>query len=229
MGGLPLKKRSNQEMTYDEWLKVKAKTRLFDEINKKVGELTIKVGSLKDSLSKFKSKETVEKNRRQKDRAFKEFFLGYFTPTKLDIKPFNSDRYEKIYRISSFPSQGVELHKTVLAYHFAFNRLIQETAKAHRFPFLLDAIFKEDIESENKSRIVKFIAENKPKDTQLFFSVATTSKETETVVGYNSKYFDGKAELICIGQSSNKRSFLMPYSDDSLDKFISDTYEMMES
>ena len=37
-----------------------------------------------------------------------------------------------------FPKQGVELLKTMLAYYFAFNKVIEETEYVHRFPFLLE-------------------------------------------------------------------------------------------
>ncbi len=57
----------------------------------------------------------------------------------------------------------------MLAYYFAFNKVIEETEYVHRFPFLLDAIFKEDIDEENRQMILEFIFKNKPKNEQIIF------------------------------------------------------------
>jgi len=158
--------------------------------------------------------------------SYKTTFLSFLTDD-LGVKASDEDRHSKLYKISSFPSQGVELHKTVLGYHFAFNHLISQTSGIHQFPFLLDAVFKEDIDSENKERIIKFIADKTPKETQLFFSVANTQKTENDINAYNSSFFNGEAKLICMGESKRERSFLKPY-DDTLTEYIDKTFDIME-
>ena len=64
----------------------------------------------------------------------------------LGMSSFDELRHRLLYKISSFPCQGVELLKAVMGYHFALNKLISKTHGIHRFPFLLDAIMKEDID-----------------------------------------------------------------------------------
>ncbi len=63
----------------------------------------------------------------------------------------------------------VELHKTVMAYHFALNSMIAKPKAAQRLPFLLDAILKEDIDETNLETILFFVSKNLPSDTQTFF------------------------------------------------------------
>ena len=120
--------------------------------------------------------------------------------------------------------QGVELHKTVMAYHFAFNKFIKGTGSIHRIPFMLDAVFKEDIESDNKELILCFVSKHKPDDTQMILSIAETKNENGLIEGYNSKYFGGSANLICIGESQNERAFLGDYNT-SYDSYVSETLE----
>lgn len=87
----------------------------------------------------------VERFNKEKD------FKGIFKKYLNDMQLFNvtEPRYTDFYKINSFPFQGVELHKTVMSYHFALNSLIRETNNIHRLPFMLDAILKEDIDDRN--------------------------------------------------------------------------------
>lgn len=112
-----------------------------------------------------------------------------------------------MFEITAFPLQGVELHKTVMAYHFAFNKYIKATSYIHRIPFMLDAIFKEDIDIDNKDKILKFIEKHKPSDTQTIISIADTKNEREVIKGYNKNYFYNEATLICIGILTVKEHF----------------------
>jgi len=82
-------------------------------------------------------------------------FQGYLS--KLGVSNFDEPRYKQLYKISSFPCQGVELHKTVMAYHFALNKLIAKTQGIHRFPFILDAIMKEDIDEDSRIKYLAFL------------------------------------------------------------------------
>lgn len=101
----------------------------------------------------------------------------------------------------------------MMAYHFAFNNLIKSNINIHRFPFILDAIFKEDIEEYNKKIILEFIRDNYPKDTQLIFSMAdkSESKNQINAVEVNLLYFCNSANLIHV--SDNERSILKDWDD----------------
>ncbi|WP_339137347.1 MAG: hypothetical protein WGN25_04915 [Candidatus Electrothrix sp. GW3-4] len=102
--------------------------------------------------------------RLKKEMAFKKIFSDY--TSQLNLKPLTEPRYLDLYSIHSFPRQGVELHKTVMAYHFALNAMIAKSKTAHRLPFLLDAILKEDIDETNLEIVLTFVGKNLPSDTQ---------------------------------------------------------------
>lgn len=219
-----LNKYVNDGITYDVWLKNKARKELIDTLHKKIGELTIEEEVIKNELKQFKSEAEIDALREQQSGAFTALFLGFLD--QLGVQKLEEQRYTKLYLISSFPSQGVELHKTTMAYHFAFNHLISSNSDIHRLPFMLDAIFKEDLEPDSKKRIMTFISKNSPRDTQTIFSIAQTIQQQDNSAYYNSTYFGDKAKLIQIGSGTKERSFLQDY-DDSMEEYINETLNIM--
>ncbi|MEE0085255.1 MAG: hypothetical protein UE068_13615 [Paludibacteraceae bacterium] len=121
-------------------------------------------------------------------------------------------RFFDLYKISTLPFQGVELLKAYLAYHFAFNEIISENKNMTRLPFMLDAIFKEDIDENNKKLILKFISKHKPKDTQLIFSIADSVKSNQLNANRIKDEYFKDAKLIHI--SNKTRSLLDNYSEE---------------
>jgi len=219
-----LMKYKRHNISFDSWMNNKANTQLIDNLNYKIGELTIEKESIFNELKAYKTEEEVEKLRKIKSREFEKVFLGYLD--ELGVKPLEEERYKSLYKISAFPSQGVELHKTVLAYNFAFNKLIEKPKQIHRFPFMLDAIFKEDIEQSNKETIVEFISKNKPNDTQIILSIAEMKEHEDKIYNYNTKYFNKNAKLICIGEGTRERAFLSQY-DGSLEEYLDETLNII--
>ncbi|QYS89035.1 hypothetical protein [Flavobacterium davisii] len=128
--------------------------------------------------------------------------------------------------MGSFPKQGVELLQTMLAYYFAFNKVIKETEYVHRFPFLLDAIFKEDIDEDNRKIILEFIYKNKPKDEQIIFSIAESKDNKITVNNYNKESMNNEAKLI-LTDLTNKRSILKPFNMEQK-RHLEETMKLIE-
>lgn len=87
---------------------------------------------------------------------------------------------------------------------------------------MLDAIFKEDIEAYNKTVILKFIAKNKPDDTQIILSIAEKSDHEKVVNGYNATYFNNQGKVILIGGGVNVKSFLTDYKGQE-DRYLKET------
>jgi len=219
-----LQKYKRYNLSFDNWLENKANIHLIYNLHQKLGELTTEKEGIVDDLKGYKTEEEVENLRKSKSREFEKIFLSYLD--ELGVKPLQEDRYKSLYKISAFPSQGVELHKTVLAYNFAFNKVIEKTNEIHRFPFMLDAIFKEDIEQSNKDAIVKFISKNKPRDTQIILSIAEIKEFENKINEYNKNYFNQNAKLICIGEGIRERAFLSKY-DGSIDDDLEETFNII--
>lgn len=164
--------------------------------------------------------------------------MGIFTKKSkaLNVKIPNNKRYRDLYSISSFPFQGVELHKIVMAYHFAFNEFISGNSNIHKFPFLLDAIFKEDIDVKSRNDIFKFISSESAINGPVIFTVAEYKSTEDTaspkslfnVNEINSTYFFNKAKQICIGNAVSERAFLAQ-AEFSDKEFLDDTLTLLET
>ena len=217
---------AEKDLSMESWLNQKATIQLEQKIKIKLGEISIELGKRKEALKRYKTEEQVEVERKLKSRMFAQTLSGYIS--QLGVKTLEEDRFTSLYKITTFPTQGVELLKTVMAYHFALNNLISNTPNIHRLPFVLDAVFKEDVTDESKDLIIKFIAKNHPKDTQLFFSVAEESDKKSHVKRYNKDYFDGNATLILIGDGETKRSLLKEY-DNTIDPLIEESLSIINN
>ncbi len=211
-------------VTFDQWISNKANAALYRKMQADIETFENELERIKSSLgSMITEKETLTK-RTNKETEFKRVFVKYMS--LLELNPLTDSRYLDLYKISSFPRQGVELHKTVMAYHFALNSLIANSKSAHRLPFLLDAILKEDIDETNLNIILSFIGKNLPADTQAFISISEHIKdETRSDEALNPLerikvseikdiYFPESSKLIYIGEGKLERSFL----SQSLDK-----------
>jgi len=150
-----VKEYQKSDIKFSDWIDNKASVKLGVKIQTKVRELMETEENLVELIKAYKTDEEVMSARVKKEKAFKKLFTSNIESMK--VKHLEGERYNNLYRISSFPSQGVELHKTVMSYHFAFNSLVSETSDIHRLPFILDAVFKEDIEKDNRDLIYSFL------------------------------------------------------------------------
>lgn len=214
-------------ITFQQWVTNKANLVLFKKMQ---ADVELSENELKEVNAKLNSMVTEQETitaRIKKEKVFREIFLNY--TRQLALKPLVDSRYLDIYKINSFPRQGVELHKTVMAYHFALNSAIAKSEQAHRLPFLLDAILKEDIDETNLQIILLFVGNNLPNDTQTFISISEHIKEDLDaeddkniraierlkVKDVKEIYFPKGTKIIYIGGGQYERGFL----SQSLERF----------
>src|SRR5665648_158612 len=223
---LTYSKYSENDISLDSWIANKANIRLYDNLVMQVGKLQILLADNREKLKGYKTVEEILIERQKKNNSFKQTYL--FNNTMLGLPVLEEERFYKLYDISSFPFQGVQLHLAVLSYHFAFNKLLTETKDIHRLPFILDSVFKEDIDGGNKDNILKFINSNFPKDTQTILSIADDKNIDSRIDYYSTNIFKDNAHLICIGDGVNKKA-LLKVNDNLQDELIKDSYELMET
>lgn len=224
-------------VTFEQWVGNKANITLYKKMQADTVALETKLQKTKDSLGSMVTEQETQLERSKSEKKFQKIFL-YYT-SQLGLKPLTDSRYVDLYKIHSFPRQGVELHKTVMAYHFALNALIAISGTAHRLPFLLDAILKEDIDETNLEAILSFVGKNLPKDTQAFVSISEHVKEVSDVSDkreikpiekLNVKdvqhiYFPKDTKLFYIGDGKMERGFLSQ-SLDAYQDFFANTLEI---
>ncbi len=216
---------SNNNMTLDEWIKTQANIKLESSIFENIGILATNIDEIREKLKDFKNDDDIEIDRLAKNKSFKKYYNT--NNLKLDVSVLGDSRFNYVYELSSFPFQGVELHLAVLSYHFAFNKIINETDSIHRLPFILDSIFKEDLEGNSKKKILEFICTNLPTDTQTIISIADNKMKDSKIEDYRKEFFTSDTNLICIGKSTDKESILKPHHKE-LDQVLNQSFEIME-
>ena len=121
------------------------------------------------------------------------------------------------------------MHKAILAHNFTFAKIIQENSNIHQLPFLIDAIFKEDIDSENKATILNFVNKHKSIDTQTIISIAYKDDETSSIIDeYKKNNFGNKANLICIGDAVKTQAFLSDFNT-TLQEILDNTFNIIDT
>lgn len=209
--------KSLDGVTFDQWVANKANVSLYKQMQVDIKKSEEELTEVKASLSSMVTEQETIVARIKKEKAFKKLFEDF--TSQLALKPLTDARYLDLYKIHSFPRQGVELHKTVMAYHFALNAMIAKSKVAHRLPFLLDAILKEDIDETNLETILSFVGKNLPDDTQTFISIsehvknASNTEEVKPIEKLRVKdvkdtYFSNNSKLLYIGEGKSERSFL---------------------
>lgn len=215
-----LLEKNVEGVTFDQWVANKANIELYKKMQKDIVDSENELESVRSTINSMSTEQETIYARKAKEKYFKEVFSDYASQLKLN--PLTDSRYLNLYSINSFPRQGVELHKTVMAYHFALNAVIAKTKIAHRLPFLLDAILKEDIDETNLNTVLSFVGNNVPDDTQTFFSISEHIKsdselrddkdikpiEKVSVKDVRKVYFPASSKLIYIGGGRLERGLL---------------------
>ncbi|MGL5785757.1 MAG: hypothetical protein ACRCX4_02900 [Bacteroidales bacterium] len=215
--------RLNENYTLGEWIDKKVDIEIYNSIIGKRIELEKKLDKINDDLSEFLTEDEIIEIRKDKENKFKDMFYEYLKELKVNHFRHNYS----LYQLGLFPQQGVELLKALLAYYFAFNKLIMKTSYAHRLPLVLDAVFKEDVDGTSKDLIIEFISNHIPTDTQLIFSIAESEDKQLMVDSYNTTYFENKAKIITINKSK-ERAFFQPYNE-IYNELKEDTYNIINS
>ncbi|MBN4863806.1 AAA family ATPase [Providencia stuartii] len=231
-----LKESRVENITYDNWISHQSNIELLSNIKEKTIEYDKEISNLETDIKNLGSDMEINSLRHDVEKEFLTIFKE--KARVLDIKIPNSPRYQYLYSITSFPYQGVELHKIIMAYHFSFYQLISKRDGLHKFPFLLDAIFKEDIDVGNRDLIFNFLGKESENKNQILFTVAEYKKDKNPLNGdplfnineINKKYFSGNAKQICIGEAKSVRSFLFKKElSDNEKYYLDDAFSLLET
>ncbi|WP_273009398.1 MULTISPECIES: hypothetical protein [unclassified Alcanivorax] len=227
-----LRRLKAENITFDSWLDHNANLRLLKNISIKKASCEKRMEDLKSEIGGIGGEDGIELKRIKKE----EEFLGIFKikAESLGVDLPKEKKYRDLYALNSFPCQGVELHLLLMAYNFSFYEMVMKNPNVHSFPFLLDAVFKEDIDPASRSGIFDFLSRETKKSGQVIFSVAEYNRDDASfgplfnIQMVKSKYFSSDTKLICIGDSKTKRSFLSDSSsiDDAL---IEDSIGLLET
>ncbi|MEY8214729.1 MAG: hypothetical protein RPR97_09635 [Colwellia sp.] len=226
-----LRRLKSDNITFDSWLDHNANLRVLKNITTKKASCEKRINGINGEIEELGNSFDIDSLRKSKERDFLSIFKRKILA--LGVQLPKETKYQELYSLNSFPYQGVELHQLLMAYNFSFYEMVMKNTSLHSFPFLLDAVFKEDIDTESRSNIFKFLSQETKSSGQVIFSVAeykgdeTSSNPLFNIETIKSEYFSSTTKLICIGDSKTKRSFL---SDTALidSVLINDALNLLE-
>ncbi|HCG6401769.1 TPA: hypothetical protein NJ169_005172 [Vibrio parahaemolyticus] len=228
-----LQKLKMLNITFDTWMEYESIRRLSEELDLKLNKVQRKLDLVLGELKGIDQSD-IERKRNIVSRLFLQKFKSNAKALQATIPM--SPRYRDVYEINSFPAQGVELHKLIMAYHFSFWELLKDNEKMHRLPFVLDAVFKEDIDEVSRETIFNFLSTKNSRDEQIIFAVADVkdnqpapTSRTHFIEEVNEIYFSSRANLICIGNAEKQRAFLSEAPTELELDLIEDTLEISEA
>lgn len=140
----------------------------YDELQKIISENTSK----KEGLEK-KLKELESKKRKQE-------IVTFFTSTltrylrDLDIHSLTIDDYKSILTKIENLETGSSRPRALIAYYFTFFHLMNKYSSNVYFPLIIDSPNQQDQDIEHIDKIMKFIDENQPKNSQMILGLAET-------------------------------------------------------
>ena len=120
-----VKKYEEHKITFENWLNNKLNSKLIQNVETKLLSLNNDLKEVNRNLIKYKTDKEIDELRNKKDIIFAKVFKENLKELDVDNESMQNDyKYTTLYKSSIFPLQGVELHKTVLAHNFAFNKII---------------------------------------------------------------------------------------------------------
>lgn len=200
-----------EQVSFKSWITNKSNLEIIKNLESKKVEAQKGLEAVIVKLKNYQTDDELRNKRLKKDQEFEKVFREYLAYLKVNNKHLlENSKFLSLYNSFQFPTQGVENHKVFLAFNFAFNQVIDKTSYIHRLPFLLDAIFNEDIEDDNRKLIIDFIKNHLPSDTQTFITVADSKNQIWSIKDYIP---DGN--FINIGDNVRERALL---ENDDFDK-----------
>jgi len=207
-----LRRLKVENITFDSWLDHNANLRMLANLSIKKISCEKRMEIINKEIEDIGGGLDIESLRREKEKYFLTIFKAKARALAVNLP--KERKYQDLYSLSSFPYQGVELHQLLMAYNFSFYEMVLKNSNIHSFPFLLDAVFKEDIDIESRSKIFDFLSSETKSSGQVIFSVAeykgddTSADPLFNIETIKDTYFSSDTKLICIGDSKTKRSFL---------------------
>lgn len=148
---------------------------LFSERYRELTNILVENAREKERLeAKLKSYESKER---------KEEIINFYTSTlssflkKLDVHSLHFDDYKAITSKIESKETGSSRPRALIAYYFSFFYLMQKYSSSTYCPLIVDSPNQQDQDVEHIDKIMKFINQNQPKDSQLILGLAETYGE----------------------------------------------------
>lgn len=159
-------------------------TERYDELQRQIVEAALKKQDLDKRIKAYE-----DKDRKKEINIFYQNKMTSFLK-QLDIHSLNSDDYSTINSKIESIETGSSRPRALIAYYFAFFHLMKKYSSSCYFPIIIDSPNQQDQDIEHIDKIMQFIKDNQPNDSQMILGLAETyGVDFECpVISLNEKY-----------------------------------------
>lgn len=143
-------------------------TERYSELQKTLVENTLEKEKLEVKL-----KELESKKRKKEIVSFYKSTMTSFLK-KLDVHSLTEDDYKTILTKIEAKETGSSRPRALIAYYFTFFHLMKKYSSTTYFPLVVDSPNQQDQDVEHIDKIMTFIQNNQPKESQLILGLAET-------------------------------------------------------
>jgi predicted nucleic acid-binding Zn-ribbon protein len=158
------------DVTLKTLIENEGKREMASQLYHRIEVLTSTIANLDAKLAELKSsmKRLEDPKRKQRIVAFYRDRMGQYLH-KLRVKNLAEKVYQRI--DASIPESGSDLPRALLAYSFALLHTIREFGSSTYCPLVIDSPNQQDQDAENHPRVLEFIRDERPLDTQLILGL----------------------------------------------------------
>ena len=134
-----------------------------DDVNRQIGQIDAETRVLEERMQRYENKE--------RRASIQESYANRMRRalTALDVVNLSQQQYASL--DAPIPESGSDLPRALLAYYFSVLNTIREYGSAAFCPIVIDSPKQQDPDPDNWPRILNFIRDNQPSDSQLVLSL----------------------------------------------------------
>lgn len=154
----------------------------LDEINKVIEIYNEDIKNIEDSMKKYTDKQRKD----EIERCYMTLMTDYLY--KLNVNMLQQEDYQSI--SCTIKENGSDLSRALLAYYYSILHVMRKYSSTYDSPIVIDSPLQDEQSEENRKRILEFIRDKRPDDSQLILSCMAID---------GMKYDDETNELILNG------------------------------
>ncbi len=201
-----------EEVQLKDLIEAESKKQVSEVLKEKAESLTSKLTGIQENLDEIKKKLAQLTDKEVKIKIVDQFRrLMKGNLFKLHVHKLSESSYKTMH--CKINEQGSDLPRALLAYGFSILNVIHDHTSSVFCPIVIDSPIQQEPDKENHARILTFIRDNRPDDSQLIMAVGDTKGiefDGDTVL-LTEKFSVMNAEQFEEGQE-----FMEPFLQNSL-------------
>jgi len=135
----------------------------LNELNQQIGAVDAEIEAADDAMKEYTS--------RKRMREIKDYYFGRMSLylQMLHVKELAEDSYKEVHCV--IKETGSDLPRALLAFYFAVLRTIEKYSTTTLCPIVIDSPKQQDQDQDNWRRILEFIRDNRPPESQLILGL----------------------------------------------------------